>query len=188
MTDKTTDTTKNRRTFDPAFKLQVARMVREQGVSVSQVCREMKLTESVVRRWVHQLDDESAGRPGIGKPLTAEQQRIRELEAEVRRLKSDNELLKSFGLLRTGNKVIHDVVTELAKQAPIKQVCQALDISRSGYYAARRRVNTPKPICRGQRACSGGFSCQWSHLWQSSFECSPACPVAMMLDVIAVVP
>ncbi|MDR8628380.1 transposase, partial [Klebsiella pneumoniae] len=71
-----------------------ARMVREQGVSVSQVCREMKLTESVVRRWVHQLDDESAGRPGIGKPLTAEQQRIRELEAEVRRLKSDNELLK----------------------------------------------------------------------------------------------
>ncbi|HFN1097214.1 MULTISPECIES: transposase, partial [Gammaproteobacteria] len=53
MTDKTTDTTKNRRTFDPAFKLQVARMVREQGVSVSQVCREMKLTESVVRRWVH---------------------------------------------------------------------------------------------------------------------------------------
>ncbi len=36
MTDKTTDTTKNRRTFDPAFKLQVARMVREQGVSVSQ--------------------------------------------------------------------------------------------------------------------------------------------------------
>ncbi|GJK77920.1 hypothetical protein TUM17565_51330 [Klebsiella pneumoniae] len=41
--------------------------------------------------------------------------------------------------------MIHDVVTELAKQAPIKQVCQALDISRSGYYAARRRVNTPKP-------------------------------------------
>ncbi|MBF6066776.1 hypothetical protein IE984_11350 [Klebsiella pneumoniae] len=31
MTDKTTDTTKNRRTFDPAFKLQVARMVREQA-------------------------------------------------------------------------------------------------------------------------------------------------------------
>ncbi|WP_227541897.1 hypothetical protein [Klebsiella pneumoniae] len=55
----------------------------------------MKLTESVVRRWVHQLDDESAGRPGIGKPLTAEQQRIRELEAEVRRLKSDNELKKA---------------------------------------------------------------------------------------------
>jgi transposase len=31
---------------------------------------------------------------GIGKPLTAEQQRIRQLEQENRRLKSDNELLK----------------------------------------------------------------------------------------------
>ena len=71
-----------------------SQMVCEQGISVSQVCREMKLTESVVRRWVHQLNEESCGRPGIGKPLTAEQQRIRELEAEVRRLKSDNEILK----------------------------------------------------------------------------------------------
>ncbi|WP_157839686.1 hypothetical protein, partial [Klebsiella pneumoniae] len=38
MTDKTTDPSLDR-TFDPAFKLQVARMVREQGVSVSQVGR-----------------------------------------------------------------------------------------------------------------------------------------------------
>ena len=44
--------------------------------------------------------------------------------------------------------MIHDVVTELAKEAPIKQVCQALDISRSGYYAARRRASTPAPICQ----------------------------------------
>ena len=94
MIDQTTGASKTRRSFDPGFKLQVARMVREQGVSVSQVCREMKLTESVVRCWVHQLAEELAGRPGIGKPLTAEQQRIRELEAEVRRLKSDNEILK----------------------------------------------------------------------------------------------
>ena len=62
--------------------------------------------------------------------------------------KSDNQLLKSLGLLRTGNEVIHDVVTELAKEAPIKQVFQALDISRSGYYAARRRASVPAPICQ----------------------------------------
>ncbi|SFU84897.1 transposase, partial [Nitrosomonas eutropha] len=30
----------------------------------------------------------------IGKPLTLEQQRIRALEAEVRQLRSDNDLLK----------------------------------------------------------------------------------------------
>jgi transposase len=35
-----------------------------------------------------------AGGAGIGKPLTAEQQRIRELEAQVRRLQEDNDILK----------------------------------------------------------------------------------------------
>lgn len=83
-----------RRAFDAAFKLQVVRMIREQGLSVGQVCRDMNLVESAVRRWLEQFDEEGAGRPGSGKPLTAEQQRIRQLEAEVRQLKSDNEILK----------------------------------------------------------------------------------------------
>lgn len=89
MTEKRT-----RRAFDAAFKLQVVRMIREQGISVGQVCRDMKLVESAVRRWVEQFGEESAGRSGSGKPLTPEQQRIRQLESENRQLKSDNELLK----------------------------------------------------------------------------------------------
>lgn len=89
MTEK-----RSRRAFDAAFKLQVVRMIREQGLSVGQVCREMDLVESAVRRWVEQFEEECAGRPGTGKPLTPEQQRIRQLEAENRQLKSDNEILK----------------------------------------------------------------------------------------------
>lgn len=85
---------RKRRNFDAAFKLQVAQMVRDQGMSVGQVCRDMKLGESVVRRWVAQLEAEQLGQAGPGKPLTAEQQRIRQLEAENRQLKQDNDLLK----------------------------------------------------------------------------------------------
>lgn len=40
------------------------------------------------------LEAEQLGQAGPGKPLTAEQQRIRQLEAENRQLKQDNELLK----------------------------------------------------------------------------------------------
>jgi transposase len=87
---------RTRRAFDAAFKLQVVQMIRDQGLSVGQVCRDMDLVESAVRRWVEQFDEEAAGRPGLGKPLTAEQQRIRQLEAENRQLKSDNEILKNF--------------------------------------------------------------------------------------------
>lgn len=85
---------RTRRDFKPKFKLQVARMVLDQGLSVSQVCKDMDLTESSVRQWVKQLRAEVQGLPGTGKPLTPEQQRIRQLEQENRQLKLDNELLK----------------------------------------------------------------------------------------------
>jgi len=85
---------KKRRVFDSGFKLQVVRLIKEQGVSVSQVCNDMNLGETAVRRWLKQFESEQAGQPGPGKPLTAEQQRIRQLEAENRQLRMDNDILK----------------------------------------------------------------------------------------------
>lgn len=84
----------SRRTFDASFKLKIVQMIRDQGLSVGQVCRDMKIGETAVRRWVAQFDAEQLGQSGIGKPLTAEQQRVRELEAENRQLRLDNDLLK----------------------------------------------------------------------------------------------
>jgi len=63
-------TRSKRRVFDASFKLQVVEMIRGQGLSIGQVCRDMKLGESAVRRWLAQLDAEQLGQPGIGKPLT----------------------------------------------------------------------------------------------------------------------
>jgi len=83
-----------RREFDTGFKLEVVRMVKDQGLSVSNVCRSMDLGETVVRRWVKQYQAELNGQPGIGKPLTVEQQRIGQLETENRQLRMDNDLLK----------------------------------------------------------------------------------------------
>ncbi|WP_291991595.1 transposase [Candidatus Accumulibacter sp. ACC003] len=83
-----------RKTFDPSFKLQVVQLIKEQGLSVAQVCRDMSLGETAVRRWLRQFSAEQSGQAGIGKPLTAEQQRIRQLEGEVRQLRQDNDLLK----------------------------------------------------------------------------------------------
>lgn len=80
--------------YDASFKLEVARMVVDQGLTVAQVVNDMKVGRTSVDRWVAQYLAEKSGQPGIGKPLTAEQQRIRQLEAENRQLKSDNELLK----------------------------------------------------------------------------------------------
>ncbi|NOT67493.1 MAG: hypothetical protein HOP04_04005 [Methylophilaceae bacterium] len=64
------------------------------GVGIAQVVKDMKIGRTAVSHWVAQYRAEQLGKPGIGKPLTAELQRIRQLETENRQLKSDNELLK----------------------------------------------------------------------------------------------
>jgi transposase len=86
---------RTRRAFDADFKLQVARMVRDQGMSVPEVCRTMSVGRTAVQRWVSHLDAERHGEPvRDAMPLTAEMQRIRQLEEENRRLRSDNDVLK----------------------------------------------------------------------------------------------
>jgi len=87
-------TNTKRRIFDASFKLQIVQMIRTHGLSVVEVCHDMKLGETEVRRWLAQADAEQLGQPGIGKPLTGEQQRIRQLEAETRQLRGDVETLK----------------------------------------------------------------------------------------------
>ncbi len=87
MTDK-------RRTFDDSYKLEIVKMIKDQGLAVQQVCRDQSIGETSVRRWVQQYEAEQLGQAGIGKPLTAEQQRIRQLEQENRQLKVDNDILK----------------------------------------------------------------------------------------------
>jgi len=83
-----------RRKFDTSFRLEVAKMVKDQGMKISEVCRSMNLGETAVRRWVLQYESELQGNPGIGMPLTADQQRIRQLEEDNRRLRQDVEILK----------------------------------------------------------------------------------------------
>lgn len=54
----------------------------------------MKISETAVRRWLKQVTAEQAGQAGIGKPLSADRHRIRQLEAENRQLRMDKEILK----------------------------------------------------------------------------------------------
>ena len=68
---------KKLRTIDPSLKLKVVRMINEQGLSVPHVSQNVGFGQTAIRRWLIQFDAEANGRPGIGNPLTAEQQRIR---------------------------------------------------------------------------------------------------------------
>lgn len=88
-----------RRHFTPEFKLEVAKKIVQQQHSITQLCHELNLGETAVRRWVAQYKAELNDQPGIGLPLTPDQQRIRQLEAELRIAKEDNEILKKASAL-----------------------------------------------------------------------------------------
>ena len=63
-------------------------------MSVAHVSESMNICSSVIRRWVKQYEAECKGESGIGRPLTAEQQRIRHLELENQQLRMDVGILK----------------------------------------------------------------------------------------------
>jgi transposase len=57
--------TRRHRQFDTSLRLEVGRTVRNQGLSVGEVCRSVDLVDTAVRRWVAQYDAERAGGPGV---------------------------------------------------------------------------------------------------------------------------
>ena len=54
----------------------------------------MGVGETAMRRWVEQLKSEHQGITPGSKALTAEQQRIQELEKRIKRLELEKEILK----------------------------------------------------------------------------------------------
>src|SRR2546429_9703174 len=57
-------TARRRRSFTPEFKAQTVDLLRTSGKSVGEVCRDLDLTETVVRRWLAQTDIDAGRRDG----------------------------------------------------------------------------------------------------------------------------
>jgi transposase len=82
---------KNRRQFTKQFKAETRALIRSSGKSVPQVCRDLDLAESVVRRWLAQADIDDGHREGL---TTAEREELSRLRKEVRVLREEREILK----------------------------------------------------------------------------------------------
>lgn len=64
----------------------------------------MNVGSSTLEAWVRQLRRERQGIPPSAAPITPEQQHIRELEKQVRRLEEQNTILKkATALLMSGS-------------------------------------------------------------------------------------
>ena len=80
-----------RRSFTFEFKAETVQLVRTSGKSISQICRDLDLTETAVRRWVEQAAIDRGERSGL---TTSEREELSRLRREVRVLQEEREILK----------------------------------------------------------------------------------------------
>lgn len=95
-----------KRTFSNEFKQEAASLVLDKYYSIRDACDAVGVCESAMRRWVKQLKAERDGHTPISnRAITAEQQRIQELEATIRRIEQEKEILKKATALLMSDRM-----------------------------------------------------------------------------------
>ena len=85
---------KQRMKYRKEFKIEAVRLVTKEGYSNSEAAQSLGIRPDLVSRWRReQAAQEDAAFPGHGQ-LSPEQQRIRDLEKQVKRLQMEKEILK----------------------------------------------------------------------------------------------
>ena len=81
--------------YSSEFKMKAASLVVDHDYTMAEACKELGVGDTALRRWVKQLRAERSGESLEGhKPITPDQQKIRELEAKIRRIEREKEILK----------------------------------------------------------------------------------------------
>ncbi len=85
---------RGRKSFDRDFKLEVVRLVTEEGRNVSNVSRSIGVHANTIHNWKKQfVDDPDGAFPGKGR-LKPEEEELRRLRRENAGLKEDRAILK----------------------------------------------------------------------------------------------
>ena len=84
---------RKRRKFTPEYKAEAVRLVRGSGKGISQMAKELDLTETSLRAWVQQAAIDAKGDPH--GPLTSEERaEMTRLRRELRTVTMERDFLK----------------------------------------------------------------------------------------------
>lgn len=85
---------KKRREYTDEFKRDAVRLVTEQGYGVTEACRSLGISISMLRRWRLQFDPPQAIDSGSLPLSSSEREELDRLRREVKRLRMEREILK----------------------------------------------------------------------------------------------
>ncbi|EFM3550866.1 IS3 family transposase, partial [Escherichia coli] len=137
---------KTKRTFTPEFRLECAQLIVDKGYSYRQASEAMNVGSTTLESWVRQLWRERQGITPSATPITPDQQRIRELEKQVRRLEEQNTIFKKgYRALNVRLAERFTIAARLSDSHTVVSLCSALEIHRSSYRYWRKRRDTVNP-------------------------------------------
>ncbi|HAU8175177.1 TPA: IS3 family transposase [Escherichia coli] len=137
---------KTKRTFTPEFRLECAQLIVDKGYSYRQASEAMNVGSTTLESWVRQLRRERQGITPSATPITPDQQRIRELEKQVRRLEEQNTIFKKgYRALNVRLAEQFTIAARLSDSHTVVSLCSALEIHRSSYRYWRKRRDTVNP-------------------------------------------
>ena len=86
---------KGRRHFSREFKLEAVKLAGQEGVSVSQIARDLGIVETVLRRWKQQYAEKREHAFGGSGHIAPKDEELVELKRELARVKRERDFLKS---------------------------------------------------------------------------------------------
>ncbi|WP_429207345.1 IS3 family transposase [Massilia sp. UYP11] len=148
--------------YSPEVIERAVRMVSEaaseyesQWAAITSIAAKIGCTPETLRRWVRQQERDTGQRPG---PTTAEEERIKALEREVRELRKANEILRlasAFfgpGGARPPLQAVRAFIDQYRHAYGVEPICRVMQVAPSGYWRYAAQQRNPELRCaRAQR-------------------------------------
>jgi transposase len=97
---------KSNKVYSVEFKIDTANLVIKQGYSTREASEATGAGATAIRRWVTQLRQETEGITPTATAMTPEQKRIQELEARIKKIEWEKDILKKATALLMQDNII----------------------------------------------------------------------------------
>ncbi|WP_305825843.1 IS3 family transposase [Massilia brevitalea] len=165
--------------YSPEVIERAVRMVSEAGsqyesqwAAITSIAAKIGCTPETLRRWVRQQERDTGQRPGL---TTAEEERVKALEREVRELRKANEILRlASGFFRPGGarpplQVVRAFIDQYRHAYGVESICKVMQVAPSGYWRHAAQQRNPALRCaRVQR--DDVLSVDIERIWQANLQ------------------
>ncbi|MGJ9420334.1 IS3 family transposase [Massilia sp. CMS3.1] len=165
--------------YSPEVIERAVRMVSEAGsqyesqwAAITSIAAKIGCTPETLRRWVRQQERDTGQRPG---PTTAEEERVKALEREVRELRKANEILRlasAFfgpGGARPPLQAVRAFIDRYRHAYGVEPICKVMQVAPSGYWRHAAQQRNPALRCsRVQR--DDVLSVDIERVWQANLQ------------------